>query len=127
MIPRPTALICLMNWGKAVMATDQQIGAVQRLLGPDANSDNGWDRTAIADMLDAGKSNDEIAYEWWTQRSADTADYVNVSESGSSRNLSTIHNNAVALAKMYGDRVDNSGGGGVTAGGGIRSFPMRRV
>lgn len=83
------------------MATDAQITDVQRLLGPDASDENGWSREAIADLIDSGKTNNEIALAWWEQRAASTADYVDISESGSSRALSKIHSNAVDFAAQY--------------------------
>ena len=82
------------------MADIEQIEQVQKLLGPDAES-GGWTEVTINAALDAGRSANYIAAKWWAQRAAETAHLIDISESGTSRQLSAIHRNAKEMAAIY--------------------------
>jgi len=82
------------------VADIEQIMAVQALLGPDAEL-GGWTEVEINAALDAGRSANYIAARWWAQRAADTAHLIDISESGTSRQLSAIHRNAKEMAATY--------------------------
>ena len=82
------------------MAEIGQIVQVQKLLGPDAEP-GGWTEIDINAALDAGRSANYIAARWWAQRAADTANLIDISESGTSRQLSAIHRNAKEMAAIY--------------------------
>ncbi len=82
------------------MAEIEQIRAVQALLGSDAEA-GGWTEVEINAALDAGRTANYIAARWWAQRAADTANLIDISESGTSRQLSVIHRNAKEMATVY--------------------------
>lgn len=86
------------------MADQALIDEVKELLPADA-AGQGWDDARIGNDLDAGKTKAAILAHYWDYRASYTATLVSVSESGSSRDLSTIHKNAVALAKYWHDMV----------------------
>lgn len=87
------------------MATQEDIDAFKMLL-PSNFQDYGWDDDTIGALLDAGRSQNYMLMLYWDKVVAETAEFADMSESGSSRSLSTIHKNAVALAKVYRDLVD---------------------
>ena len=88
------------------MADQAEIDFVLTLLGPYAG-EMGWTEEKIGEMLDAGKSPNQIARDFWISRSASTATLVDMSESGSSRKLSDINRNALAMAAMFGKAADD--------------------
>ncbi len=111
------------------MASESEIAAVVNLIGADATSHENFTEEAIGVALDAGDTPDEIAYRWWSKRAADTANFVDISESGSSRTMSTIHRNATALAANFKKLIDSAEEEEeeVTPRSRIRSIPMRRI
>lgn len=112
------------------MATEAEIRVVREKLGPDA-AQGGWTDTRIDEDLTLGKTPNEIALAWWEYRASNTAHLVDVNESGSSRTLSRIHSNAVAMAERYKSLVDAENEitdpALPTRGPGIRTFPIRRI
>lgn len=64
-------------------------------------TDSGWDETKVALYLDKPLSVKRTLLAFWTSRAAQSANYVNISESGSSRDLATIHKNAVAMVDYW--------------------------
>lgn len=105
------------------MADAQEVQDVLGMLGPIAPTE-GWTAEKIAAMLDAGDRPTEIARQYWESRMASTANLVDVAESGSSRKMSQITDNAAKLAAYWGS-VD-AGLNPATAPGAI-SRPIRRV
>lgn len=59
----------------------------------------------LAAILVTMGSFDAAAAEVWGRKAASFASLVDVSESGSSRKLSDLHRNALAMQKMFTDRV----------------------
>lgn len=114
------------------MAEEAQIKIAQEKLGPDAAA-GGWTELRVGEDLDLGLTPNQIALAWWEHRAASTATYTDVQESGSSRALSTIHKQAVAMADRYQklvnleDPTDNVDDPPLTRGPGIRTFPIRRI
>lgn len=111
------------------MATEVEIRVVREMLGPDAAA-GGWDSTRIGADLDAGMHRYAIAEAWWRYRAAHTANLTSMSESGSSRQLREIHQNAVALADKYAALLAEATAppGGVTvAPRFLRTHPIRRI
>lgn len=114
------------------MATESEIRNVRELLGPDAG-DNGYDDTRIGEDLDAGMTGNAIAFAWWSFRAANTVNLTSVSESGSSRQLREIHQNAVGMRDYFGklklaeEAVEVIVDEDPTRGAGIRTFPIRRI
>lgn len=87
------------------MATEREVQEVKDLLPKDAAA-SGWDEQRINADLDAGLSKNRIAFQFWGNRAANTFTLTAVSESGSSRTLSEIHRNAVAMRDTYQKLVD---------------------
>lgn len=73
-------------------------------LPPEASA-QGWDDARINTLLEADVSVSRILVTYWSQRAASTVNYVNVSESGSSRSLSDAHKNALDMLKYWTDRA----------------------
>jgi hypothetical protein len=82
------------------MADQEDIDEVKDMLGPNAEAE-GWDDNKIGDLLDEGQRPHQIAKSYWETRMAKTAHLADVAESGSSRKLSQISTNAVALAAYH--------------------------
>lgn len=72
---------------------------------PDEGS---WNDIKVGAALDSGKSVLRVIVSFWEKRVADTAEYVSISESGSSRDLRTIHTNAIAIAAMWRERAEKA-------------------
>jgi hypothetical protein len=114
------------------VATETEIRIVKELLGADA-ADSGWDDNRIGEDLDSGMTANQVALAWWSYRSAKTVNLTSVSESGSSRQLREIHQNAVAMRDYFKKLVDADAAEAeepetdATRGPGIRTFPIRRI
>src|SRR5690242_7393543 len=67
----------------------------------------GWDDSKIQPLVDAGISLPRIMMDFWNGRAADTHKLVSVSESGSTRSLSDIYNNAVEMLKYWTQRASS--------------------
>lgn len=61
----------------------------------------GWDDSKISTLLDDGERPAEIARRYWQFRAANAANLVDVTESGSSRKMSQVADNAQELAEYY--------------------------
>lgn len=116
------------------MAEERDIQEVKDLLPVDSGA-SGWDSARISSDLDAGLTKNRIALQFWSNRAANTFTLTSVSESGSSRTLTDIHRNAVAMQKLYQDLVNKEDevvdpgepGGTPTRGPGIYTHPIRRM
>lgn len=86
------------------MAEQLQVDEVRNNLPKEAEAE-GWDDVKISAMLDGGMSVTRIVANWWRYRATQTANFVDVSESGSSRSLSTIHKNAVELRDYWDKKL----------------------
>lgn len=64
-----------------------------------------WDQDRVIILLDQGNSVNKLMSRFWNAKAAESATMIDVSESGSSRSLSTIHENAVRMARYWDDRV----------------------
>jgi hypothetical protein len=113
------------------MADDSDVQTVADML-PGDSAEQGWDVTRIGTDLDAGLSPNKIALAYYRKRAADTATYVDISESGSSRSLSSVHRNMLAMADLYQklvnleDTDDNVDDPPATRGPGVRLHSIRR-
>ena len=75
------------------MAIPEEIAQLRLLIGTtDLNDDQ------LGAILDAEGSIEGAAAAVWESKAASSATLVNVSESGSSRSLSDVHKNALAMA-----------------------------
>lgn len=86
------------------MASAGDILIVQNNLPTEAEA-AGWDEAKITSYLDAGLTPSKTIREWWSFRAAATSSYVSVSESGSSRSLSDIHKQALAMLQYWDKRI----------------------
>lgn len=89
------------------MALQPDIDAVLGTLGPTAATE-GWTALKVSTLLDSGMTKDAVSLAYWESRMAATSNLVNMSESGSSRNLSDIYKNAAAQAEYF--RVKKAAG-----------------
>lgn len=108
------------------MATAEEIQSVLELLGEDWE-DNGYDQNRIEDLLDAGQTPNQIAASYWEKVYTSTANFIDISESGSSRGLSAVTRNAKDLAALFRGRAEAEVPSAASGRTGIRSHRMRRV
>lgn len=88
------------------MADANVVGQALDLLPTEAKiGDTPWDQERVTTLLDEGNSVNKLMSRFWHAKAAETAAYIDVSESGSSRSLSTVHENAVRMARYWDDRV----------------------
>lgn len=57
----------------------------------------------IQELLNDGKTVNEVSRDIWTSRAAQYSSMVNVSESGSSRSMGDLYKNALAMADRFRD------------------------
>jgi hypothetical protein len=107
------------------MATPEQIEAVKDLL-PDDAADYGWDDDKISEQIDAGVTGNALLLAFWDKVTSSTVGIVDMSESGSSRSLSQLNKQAMAMAKMYRDLLEKETNPPAPTTG-IFSRPIRRV
>lgn len=81
------------------MATADELAALRRAVDEPTNADP-YSDTYLNFMIDA-LGVDPAASVIWTNKAAQYASLVNVSESGSSRSLSDLHKNALAMAERF--------------------------
>lgn len=86
------------------MAEAAQIEMVKDLL-PDSWEEDGWSEEKIGLYLDAESSVNKVMALFWEGKSSRLYQLIDVSESGSSRSLSKIYDNAKQLAEHYRDRA----------------------
>lgn len=107
------------------MATAEEIQEVLDMLGPDA-VESGWTEAKIDAALDGGETPNEIARRYWEYRMSRSSTMADVSESGSSRKLSQIFENAKALAAYYKGATEAENPDNQPEAGSF-SRPIRRV
>lgn len=86
------------------MAEAAQIEMVKDLL-PDSWEEDGWSEEKIGLYLDAEQSVNKVMALFWEGKSSKLYQLIDVSESGSSRSLSKIYDNARTLAEHYRNRA----------------------
>lgn len=82
------------------MATPEAVASLRRMVD-EPGTETYTDETLSA-LLDASASAESAAASIWREKAAKASTLVNVSESGSSRSLQQIYQNAEAMAKFYG-------------------------
>lgn len=87
------------------MATAAAILELRDAIGEPDDS-NGWTDERLGDILDTLTTVDASAISVWTTKAAQFSQLVDVSESGSSRKLSDLYKNALAMAKFWQDKQD---------------------
>lgn len=96
------------------MATAEAI-ATFRLLIDEQEDKLPYTDAVLSARLDSASSPQALAGEIWREKAAAYASLVTVSESGSSRNLSDLHKNALAMAAEM-DKTDPSASTTTTRG-----------
>ena len=87
------------------MATEADIQFVQDNLPTKQSVQAIWTAEKIGRMIDGGLTKERVMVGYWSQKAADTAELITISESGSTRELATIHNNAVTQTQMWENRA----------------------
>lgn len=84
------------------MASEADIEAVKDLM---PGSDEDWDDQKIGIYLDAGRSIAKVMQLFWESRASKLHTMIDISESGSSRSLSRLYDNAMKLAEYWDAKV----------------------
>lgn len=103
------------------MATAEQIAAL-RLLIDEPENVLPYDDGALGVRIDGATSTEALAASIWREKAARYASLVSVAESGSSRQLSDMHKNALAMAKSF-DEADKAAPGAPA----VRGTRMHRL
>lgn len=82
------------------MATPEEIAELRRMIG-EPDSDPPWDDTSLTALIDGSSSMNVAAKKAWEQKAAAYASMVDVSESGSSRRLSQLQEQALRMVSYY--------------------------
>lgn len=88
------------------MATSDQVAQLRRMVG-EPTTDTYTDG-ALSAVWDAAGSADGAAAVVWREKAASYAELVTTSESGSSRSMSDLHKNALAMASYYDKKVSDA-------------------
>lgn len=86
------------------MATAQEIMQLRRLID-DTTDPETYTNEELEALLNQYPSADSAAAAVWEEKAASYSTLVNISESGSSRNLGDLHRNALAQAKHFGAKA----------------------
>lgn len=84
------------------MAEESDIENVMDLLPEDSD----WDNAKVSSYLDGGKSVYGVVQAFWESRAARLYTAIDVQESGSSRSLSRLYDNALKQAEYWASRVE---------------------
>jgi|SRR5918994_7434288 hypothetical protein len=82
------------------MATPTEIARLRRLIG-EPNDTAPWTDAVLADIIDNSDDLDLAALEVWEAKAASAASLVDTAESGSSRRLSQMHDQALKMVAHY--------------------------
>lgn len=92
------------------MATPEQIAEL-RLLIAEPDDAPPYTDAFLGALIDAnGGEQNKSAFTVWTQKAASAAELVDISEGGSSRKMGDVYEQALSMAKFFGDQTP----GGVT-------------
>lgn len=105
------------------MATVDQIAALRLLIAED--TEEFYADSALSTRIDSAQNNlDQVAYEIWVEKAARYAGLVSISEAGSSRSLSDLHDNALRMVSLFGNRL-NAAAAVVSSGVTVRRLSRR--
>ena len=82
------------------MATPIEIARLRRLIG-EPNDVAPWTDAVLSDIIDNAEDLDVAALEVWEAKAASAASMVDTAESGSSRRLSQLHDQALKMVAHY--------------------------
>lgn len=80
-----------------LMAIEQDIQRIKDL----TNGAAGYTDEQIKAVLESGVTIRQFCYDFWTRKATEYSALVNVSESGSSRNMGDLYKNALAIADRF--------------------------
>lgn len=86
------------------MAEAEDVETVKDNIPSDA-AGQGWDDDKIAAIIDGGLTTSRTIRSYWSWRVANTTNLVSISESGSSRDLSKIHQQALDMLKYWDAKI----------------------
>jgi hypothetical protein len=90
--------------------TVADVDAVRVYLPAQADELYEWDEGKITAVLEVTNcSVPQTVRQFWLERVMNTAEYIDVNESGSSRTLSMVHQNAKAMLDYWDKRVEAEG------------------
>lgn len=104
------------------MATAEEVAAF-RLMIDEADDVMPYTDAILGERLDVALSSEALAAGIWREKAATYAGLVSVAESGSSRNLSDLHKNALQMAQHFA-QVDPAAPG---TGAAVRGVRMSRL
>lgn len=87
------------------MATADEIAALRLLISEPTNAEPYTDAKLGARLDAADGDADQVAYDIWTEKAARFAQFVDVSEGGSSRKMGDLYEQALSMASVFADRV----------------------
>lgn len=87
------------------MATPEDITALRNMIGEPDNVAPYTD-DVLGLIIDSALNLQDAASHIWSRKAADSALLVDISENGSSRKMSDVHKNALAMARMYRSESD---------------------
>jgi len=109
------------------MAEPGDIAYVRNLVSESDNS-NGWTDEKIGLFIDAASNNWNAAADIWEAKAGSYSTAVDVTESGSSRKLGTLFENAMKMAVLYRKRgVEEETVEEDPSAGAPFTVPIRRV
>lgn len=80
------------------MATNDELAKLRRMTDTPPN-DATYTDAVLAEIIDGSSSIESAAAQVWTEKAAAASGAVDMSESGSSRSLSQLQRNALAMAE----------------------------
>lgn len=104
------------------MATAEEIAALRLFIGEEVD-ELPYSDAVLGERIDGATSVMGLAQQIWTEKAARYAELVTTSESGSSRNLSDLHKNALAMAGHFGSLDPQAPGTGAA----VRGVRMSRL
>lgn len=87
------------------MATPDQIAQLRILIGEPDNTAP-WTDEFLGQLIDTAGTIDKAAQTFWRGKAAESAHLVDISEGGSSRKMSDVHKNYLAMAGTFQDPAD---------------------
>ena len=92
-----------------MQATPENIAMVREYVA-EADSAGGWTDERITTIIEVSTTLKEAAETIWRAKDASYAHLVDITEGGSSRKMSSLYTNALAMAdSMRGDDIDSPG------------------
>lgn len=85
------------------MASEEDIGFLRALINE--SGDIKYTDPILSTRIDSAGTPEAAAYRIWVEKAASYAEVTSFSEGGSSRQLSDLHKNALAMAKHFSSYV----------------------